>query len=569
MDEQMSHHPADGLISRREFLKFSGTASAGLVLGNVLAALGDPDSPALRQPNAIEDVREIGLPPVAPLEVIALNRMGFGPTQQAVQDFRALGSTDEARLTAYITQQLNPDSIDDTELDNRITAMGVETLTKSYAQMWQDYFLMGDISWSVRQTATREAIYLSYLRATYSKKQLFEVLVDFWHNHFNIYPWLSSWVFTTFMAYDRDVIRAHTLGNFREMLEAVATSPHMLYYLDNYVNTDADPNENYARELVELHTMGAENYLGVIDQLNVPGHEFNVPNSPQGYVDQDVYEAARCFTGWRINYRNGAPGDSGEFLYYDTWHDSDLKYVLGKRIPDNQGEMRDGRDVLDLLATHPGTARFIARKLCRRLVTDDPPESLVEAAAQVFHDNVDAPDQIKRTVEVILRSDTFKSTWGEKIKRPFAFAIGVLRATNAEFLPSNEWNRNFQRMGQAIFGRPSPDGYPDTRDAWISTTSILQRWRLTNDIVENWIDDLTVDIVAETPTDLRTPNALADYWIERILGREMHPAENREEIVDFLAQGRNPDYDLPDDLRQTRLPRAVILICVSPDFQLR
>ena len=183
--------------------------------------------------------------------------------------------------------------------------------------------------------------------------------------------------------------------------------------------------------------------------------------------------------------------------------------------------------------------------------------------------NTGAPDQLKQVVETILRSDAFRNTWGEKVKRPFEVAMGMLRATDADFAPSDEFGWNYDRMGQGLFERPSPDGYPDTKDAWSSTTSMLQRWRLCNSMIEGWIEGTNIDLASQTPGNRTTPNDITDYWINRILGRDMHPAENRDEIVEFLAQGRNPDYDLTQEQIDERTPRAVALLLMSPDFQLR
>ena len=183
--------------------------------------------------------------------------------------------------------------------------------------------------------------------------------------------------------YDRDVIRSHALGNFRQMLESVATSTAMLYYLDNYINQVGGFNENWARELLELHSLGAENYLGVMDPFSVPLDQNGVP---VGYVDNDVYEAARCFTGWRVDYSSWEPGvgQSGAFLYYPAWHDRCQQVLHAALHPRRSSALKDGHDVLNAIAAHPGTARQIARKLCRRLIGDNPPQDTVDAAAAVF-----------------------------------------------------------------------------------------------------------------------------------------------------------------------------------------
>jgi uncharacterized protein (DUF1800 family) len=377
----------------------------------------------------------------------------------------------------------------------------------------------------------------------------------------------------TFAQYDRDVIRGHLLGNFRQMLEAVGTSTAMLFYLDNYTSSNAGPNENYARELFELHALGAENYLGVMNPTLVPK---DGQGRPIGYVDNDVYEAARCFTGWRVNdddYESGVV-NTGTFLYYSAWHDRFNKFVLGNYLAADQADMKDGHDVYDFIASHPGTGRYIARKLCCRLIADDPPQSVVDAAAAVFTAQKDAPDQLKQVVRTILLSSEFQNTWGQKIKRPFEATISTLRAINMDFtLLPDDFFWYYEQMGQPLFEHHAPNGYPDTKDDWDGTMSILKRWAIASDLVEGWIGNdplnLTVDIVAQMPANVTTPNQIADFWIQRILGRPMVPASSRTEIVNFVAQGRNPDYDLPASLVPDLVPRMVELILMSPDFQWR
>lgn len=498
-----------------------------------------------------------------PLEVIALNRMAFGPRPGELAAFRALASSPEARLAAYVEQQLDPAAIDDSECEARIAASGyASTLNKSLAELWAEHVVANND----RMAPVRETERVTMLRAVYSRRQLQEVLADFWHNHFNVYGW-DVWVGPVFVHYDRDVIRAHMLGNFRQMLDAVAKSTAMLYYLDNRSNSGGRPNENFARELFELHALGAEHYLGVRPQSSVPTLS---DGRPSGYVDEDVYGATTCFTGWTTDTSTGA------FLYRDEDHYPYQKLVLGQLIPPNQGPLKDGHDVLDMVAAHPGTARHVVRKLCRRLISDSPPDALVEEIAALFLAQQGAADQLKQVTQAILLSDTFRSTWGQKIKRPFELAASALRATQAEFSPGSEFVSWFSNMGQGLFQWRAPNGYSDVKEDWISSSQLLYRWRLVNRLIEgfrNYSDpdieyDVYTDLLAQTPATMRSPSALADFWIARILGRPME-AGHQQEIVDLLAQGRNPAMDLTDEQRAERLPRAVGLILLSPDFQRR
>lgn len=504
--------------------------------------------------------------PLPPPAVIALNRLAYGPMPGSFDynTFDAFpGASAGEKLTGYIDWQLNPAAIDDSACNNRIAAAGLSTLNKSLTQLWNDHKKAPNAD---RTLPVKEVRSAAFLRAVYSRRQLFEVLVNFWHNHFNIYAWDYAYASPTWAHFDRDVIRAYALGNFRQMLEAVATHPAMLFYLDNYINQAGGPNENWAREVFELHTLGAENYLGVIPQASVPGY----PSAPIGYVDADVYEATRAFTGWRVN--DGMwplPTDTGEFLYYDQWHDRFQKTVLGYFMAANNGPLADGQRVLDLIAYHPGTARFIARKLCRRLIADDPPQSVVDAAAAEFSANLAAPDQLRRVVRVILLAPEFLTTWGEKIKTPFEATVGMLRALNADFNPSNEFYWNYDDQNQPLFERRPPDGYPDRREGWTNSTTLLSRWQMAVSLTENWIDGAAVNVDTQMPASYNNANAIVDFWIQRILGRPMFSAAQRARIVDFMRGPYTASFALSPTFVTERLRRMVALILMAPDFNYR
>jgi len=325
-------------INRRDFLKlmgaFAGASAAISACAPELVPGPDPTRTIAPPVNPTGVPPEPILPPV-PMGIIALNRMGFGPRPGELEAFNALGATDDERLRAHVTQQLNPDSIDDSEFEARFAAAGFETLHKTQDELYLDHIASNpynsndDAYWEWYSKPAHELVDATFLRAVYSKKQLVEVLADFWHNHFNVYFWQDDGV-PLLASYNRDVLRAHMLGNFRQMLEAVATHPSMLYYLNQNNSSDAGPNENFARELFELHTLGAENYLGVQDPNLVPK---DASGLAAGYVDNDVYEAARAFTGWRVDddiyeYEDGVE-KTGRFLYYKPWHDRFNKLILG------------------------------------------------------------------------------------------------------------------------------------------------------------------------------------------------------------------------------------------------
>ncbi|HQU35764.1 MAG TPA: DUF1800 domain-containing protein [Anaerolineales bacterium] len=569
-------------MNRRDFLKLMGAfagASAALAACAPEQFPG-PDPTRVVEPpvNPTGVPPEPALPPVA-LGIIALSRMAYGARVGDLDAFNALGATDEERLRNFVAQQLNPDTIDDSEFEARYAAAGFETLHKTQDELYFDHIASNPYDsndesyWDWYSKPAYELVDATFLRAVYSKKQLVEVLADFWHNHFNVYFWQDDGV-PMLASYNRDVLRAHMLGNFRQMLEAVATHPSMLYYLNQNNSSDAGPNENFARELFELHTLGAENYFGVQDPNTIAKDANGIAI---GYVDNDVYESARALTGWRVDddiyeYEDGVE-KTGRFLYYKPWHDRFNKLILGRYIPADQEDMKDGRDVLDLLAYHPGTARFISRKLARRFISDNPPDSVVAAAASTFMANLTAPDQLKRVVETILLSPEFKQTWGAKIKRPIEAAISMMRAVNTDFtkLPGGiAWMCGM--MGQAMFERRPPDGYPDVKEAWANTMSLLYRWNFAVGITENWMDDeeqqriIRTDIVAQTPADLRTAESLADFWIPRILNRPMSDAD-RQAVIAVMAQDYGTQDELPQDHIDYVLPAMVEVILMSPDFQ--
>jgi uncharacterized protein (DUF1800 family) len=572
-------------MNRRDFLKLIGTFAATSAAAAACAPEPVPSPSPTHvivpiDPTAAPSEPASGIPlPFVSLGIIALNRMGFGPRPGDLESFNALGATDEERLRVYVTQQLNPESIDDTDFESRYTAAVFESLHKTQDELYFDhiannqYDANDDAYWEWYSKPVYELVDATFLRAVYSKKQLVEVLADFWHNHFNVYFWQDEGV-PLLVSYNRDVLRAHMLGNFRQMLEAVASHPSMLYYLNQNNSSDAGPNENFARELFELHTLGAENYLGVRDPNTV---EKDANGIAIGYVDNDIYESARAFTGWRVDddiyeYEDGVE-KTGRFIYYKPWHDRFNKLVLGRYIPADQPDMQDGRDVLDLLANHPGTARHISRKLARRFISDTPPDSVVEAAAVTFMEHRSAPDQLKRVVETILFSQEFRQTWGQKIKRPFEAAVSMMRSLNTDFtrLPGGiPWMCSL--MGQPLFERRSPDGYPDIKEAWANSMSLLYRWNFAVGIAENWMDDedqqrvIKTDILGQTPPEIRTAESLADFWIQRLLGRPMAEAD-RQAVISVMAQEYGPQEQLPEDHVAYVLPGMVEVILMSPEFQ--
>ena len=549
------------------------------------------------------DSFESPAPPGPAAAIIALNRMAYGPRPGDIAAFNALGGDDASRLASYVEQQLDP-SLDDSACEARIAAGSYTTLAKSMAQLWSDHVRdrnnLGLDDYPYRYYPCAETECMKYLRAVYSRRQLFEVTVDFWHNHFNVQGWDFS-IAPLFVQYDRDVIRPNAFGNFRQMLEAVAASPAMLQYLDNKSSRGSSFNENFARELCELHTLGVDNYF--------PGNDPNViPNLPgetiaAGYCDNDVYEAARALTGWTMRddhweFPDTPEYDSGEFLYYADWHDVASKYFLHRFILPNQAAMKDARDVFDVLCQHPGTAAHICGKLCRRFISDNPPQTLIDSAASIWRQHWQSSDQITRVLRHILNSDAFRETWGEKIKRPWEALAHAMRATGAEIDPQPypDWNPYanlyslLQQSGNRPFRWPTPDGYPDVSEKWSGVSTLAQTWRMMSRLFElrppgepengNYLCDVVAQTNAALAVGARSAEVIVDFWIDRIFSQPI-PASRRNQVVDFLRQNAPANEalvtttnswsasDLKQHYTQSRLRSAVALLFMTPEFYRR
>ena len=523
----------------------------------------------------------------APFAVRALNHLTFGATPALVTQFNALGANDTVRLTAFVDQQLNPGAIDDSALDTRLANAGYTTLGKSLTQLWTDH-VASDPAYEIRMRPAWEVQRAALVRAVHSKRQLQEMVVGFWHNHFNV----TATDFAcgpVYVHYNRDVIRANALGNFRTMLEAVAQSTSMMYFLDNASNTRSGPNENFARELLELHTFGAENYLGFVDPFQVPPCPED-PAYPIGYTDVDVYETASSFTGWSVKdgHWQYPTEDDGTFVYRQAWHDSGPKFVLGKFLNPEQPSMKDGRDILDRLASHPRVAKFICKKLIRRFVSDKPDQALIDSAAAIFRANWQSPNQIALTLRHILLSNAFINSWGEKNRRPFELLAAGLRTLGSDWTArvgdakSDElfWRMSF--TGHMPYEWPAPNGYPDIGVAWSGSNSYAMTWKLLNWITETSENTVFMSpILSLTRANVSgwTSNNLVDYWCQRILGY-VPVASRRQTLVAFMAQNGAATEVIADTdawsasnpkthYNQQRLRSMVALILMSPEFMSR
>jgi len=409
------------------------------------------------------------------------------------------------------------------------------------------------------------------LRAVYSDRQLYELMVDFWENHFSIFANKDDdrYLLTGF---DRETIRPFAFARFRDLLGATAHSPAMLFYLDNwrssvprpYPAKDGKPagidgglNENYARELMELHTLGVDG----------------------GYTQKDVQEVARCFSGWTIE----KPNVEGLFLYRPGLHDDGEKVVLGHKILAGGG-IADGERVLDILATHPSTARFIATKLARRFISDDPPPAVIDRAAAVF---LKTDGSIRETLRAIITSPEFFSpaAYRAKVRSPFEYTAAALRATSAETDGDRPVLDFVGRMGQPLFGRITPDGYSDRAEQWLSSGAMVARLNFAAALAGNRLKGTRIDPAGVLPgADLTRKDEVASRLIQLMLtgdaSAETHAALEKiwkSEAETFLPAG-NPATLVPASYApNTQSPAAsadyisalMALLIGSPEFQRR
>lgn len=512
--------------------------------------------------------------------VHVLNRLAYGPRPGDVERVMQMGAM------AYIEQQLRPEQIADPALAQRLAAF--PTIALSTAEIARDYYGPAEALRRARQQAAgqpqrqgqnlspeeqaarqkeqqilQDLMQARLVRAATSERQLEEVLVDFWFNHFNVFSGKNQ-VRVYLTEYERDTIRPHVLGNFRDMLGAVAQSPAMLVYLDNFQNVDpkaaqrqADEqlarqqagargrgrglarvqtaeqreqqeqrlmqlrnrglNENYARELMELHTLGVDG----------------------GYTQADVVAVARAFTGWTVD----RPRDGGSFTFNAQMHDNDPKVVLGTTI--KAGGKRDGEAVLDLLAAHPATAKFIATKLARRFIADEPPASVVDRAAKVF---LNTKGDLREVTRAIVTSPEFfsKNARHAKVKTPLEFVVSAVRASGATVNNVQPLVQALRTLGMPLYGAQPPTGWGDTAEDWINTGALLGRLNFAIQLAGGQLRGTRVNVRALAPD---TSEATRTALVAKIVATDVSAITR-----DTLAKAESPQH-------------LVALTLGSPEFQ--
>ncbi len=459
---------------------------AALIIAVVLACVVAAHTPAA--------------PPASDARIAAhlLNRLGFGPRPGDIARVERIGTT------AFIDEQLHPERIDDRAIEKRLAPL--TTLTMTTKEIVERYAIplrerrrqqkagdnkpveprsdvgLQDLAQRQARMPLVELAQQKLLRAIYSERQLQEVLVDFWFNHFNVDARKGPVRFML-TEYERAAIRPHVLGRFRDLLGATAESPAMLFYLDNWISANraagdrlarkraagngvpdrrpapdaAQPerrprglNENYGRELLELHTLGVDG----------------------GYTQEDVTDIARAFTGWTIE----RPRQRGGFRFVPALHDDGAKVVLGTRI-DPGGGRRDGEHVLDMLAEHPATARHIASALAQRFVSHTPPPGLVDRVAREF---LSTHGDLRAVTRTVLTSPEFlaAASTERKVKTPLDFIVSMVRVTGADVRDGRGLVRAVQELGMPLYQCQPPTGYSDSADTWMNTGALVSRMNI-------------------------------------------------------------------------------------------
>jgi uncharacterized protein (DUF1800 family) len=504
--------------------------------------------------------------------VHVLNRLAYGPSPASLAELQKMG------IEAWVQGQLHPNSIDDSAVEAKLANFRSLKMTTAdrLAAYQPEQKLAKEQGLDPADPETRakllealplgslprqmglELVAAKLIRATESRRQLQEVLLDFWFNHFNVAAQKGAvrWMLAS---YEQEALRPHLFGSFRELLGAVAHHPAMLFYLDNWTSTregfdmaalrrSGAPipkklaevgklglNENYARELLELHTLGVDG----------------------GYTQADVREVARCFTGWGIE----KPRQVGTFAFHPLAHDSGEKRVLGQTFPAGGG-MDDGERVLDLLASHPATAHFLARKLAQKFVADDPPKALVERLAQTY---LDTHGDLTALYRALFASPEFWSeqAFNGKTKTPLEFAISAVRSLGGSTYGDAGLIKALDGMGEPLYRAQPPTGWPEVATPWVNAGALVTRINFALALTAGRVPGTEVVLPLEPKG--QSANALLDELARAILHQSLSET-TRATLLRALGHGENDV--MPDgETRPVDEAKVAGLLLGSPEFQ--
>ncbi len=504
------------------------------------------------------------------------DRLAFGARPEEEEKLLLTG---EKSVDRWISQQLDPQSIPDEAVEKKVLALKAPQMTSQELlahfekpidvakrkgidkERFQNEEGMKQMIRSeigkenLPDEIDREMKGQKLIRAVESRRQLQEVLVDFWYNHFNIdiTKGEEKWMVPV---YEKEVIRKHLFGKFGDFLRATAHSPAMLFYLDNHLSQSAidyDPsgnpkenkkgnhqgglNENYAREIIELHTLGVDG----------------------GYTQSDVTELARILTGWSIEDKKTDP----TFKFRERVHDRGVKKFLGQTYPAGHGQ-EEGERALDQLIAHPSTAKFIATKLCRYFVNDDPPQALVAKVAKRF---TATNGDLKETYLAIFKGAEFWSpkNYREKIKKPFHFVASSIRALGGEIGGNSHLSKILSGMGEEPYHCPPPTGYKEVASAWVNPGALVSRLQFALNLAANKIDGVYVRLPSFGKSN-DSPKKLVDALTSHLLHDSLSPTSERVILSEFDSENQTMG---DGEIRPISLAKAVGMTLGSPEFQRR
>ena len=493
-------------FSRRDFLKLVGVVAGSAALSSC--------APAYENLARLGDSAELGELTVLPEAFALVNRLTYGARGEALAEVAELG------IQAWVRKQLEYTSVPDEACALRLRQFKTLDLSAN------DLFDLSDKIFDNKDKllVPDELRQATLMRQVYSRRQLYERMVEFWSDHFNISTEKGDCFYLKTVD-DREVVRAHALGNFGELLWASAHSPAMLVYLDNQSNLKDAPNENYAREVMELHSLGVDG----------------------GFTQQDVMELARCLTGWTMKEHFWR----GDFHFDEDVHDGGAKKVLGKEIA--PAGLDEGERVIRDLGLHPSTAHFLSFKLCRRFIADEPPAALIDSVAERFA----ATNGDLRAVMGTLLAEGVRHIQ-PKFKRPADFVISALRQLDAHTDAGAPLHKYLARMGQPYFTWPTPDGYPDTSAPWMS--NLMPRWQFAAALAQNELEGTKIDVEALLERSGTTGIESFTKWMSALLLGAPLPEDECARLASALRGA-----GAGDDVSTARVVIAGLL--ASPAYQ--
>lgn len=533
------------------------------------------------------------LPATPSFERLALNRVTFGARPSE------LGEVAEIGWPAWVSQQLDPPAGDEPIVARHLASRTLhiryavqlpagaspgwpaidETRKLNYLGMplpaiWE---MVSKTEVSVapneRTRIQQELNAATWIRNTHARYQVREFMADFWNNHFNIGRQEDVYASAALPVFDAEVVRPRALGNFRDLLEAVATSASMLRYLDNAASAANGPTENYVRELLELHTLGRDAYAGVEGFVAPPNVRVGDQRVTERFCDADIVQAARAFSGWTLEHGQDGPDGplpfTGRFIYNPLQHSQRAGVFMGVDLAPYTAPMSQGRLVLDIVANHPMTAEFVCGKLCRRIFGDNPPQAVVTKAIESWLANRSQPDQIKRVVEVILRDPAIGQP-PSKLRRPYEKLMAFFRVTEVIINGYDQAYMALSALGDGVFAWPTPEGRPDHDAHWLSRTANLEYWNLLFKLLQH--PAFLTNFTNQMPADARgSAESVVEFWVGRMIGHRLRPEGMRALIDDAMGPiGAMAAFRSKGASNiENALRRLATFIAISPEFAMR